>query len=161
MVDLNPGSIGAINTTVNNISGGIYNEQFWLPANDVPAAAWVSFQAITGNQANKWGDWIEIASAAAFPADRLVINKIFPTDIDVSPYADDLYELEIGIGALGFEVPLTRTRFLFDNSIPLIPWMAVDLICPIIPPGTRIVARVKRTGSSPETVFFNVGYLKI
>lgn len=155
------GSTGVIVTNINNIYGGMFNEQLWLPANDVAGSAWVSFEALSGNQSNKWGNWVEIASALAFPADRVVINKIFPTDIDVSPYANDLYEMEIGIGAAGFEVPITRTRFFFDDARDLIAVAGVELMCPIIPPGTRIAARIKRTGASPEAIFFNVGYFKL
>jgi hypothetical protein len=132
------------------------------PAGEVwlPAVSNTAFSPITNAVADTFGAaWVQVI--AATPAGQwidfhraLLVNPLISAML-----ADAVYHVEIGVGAPAAEVRWTEFRFYVDtvagNNLPRQP---LEIMCPRIPPGSRVAVRVKRSLAGAVAVDLQLGY---
>jgi hypothetical protein len=132
-----------------------YTGEIWTPtsADNLVIPAGLQLQSAGGGVAGSFGVWVQVL--AATPATR---RTDFHRCLVVAASADEEYEIEIGIGAAGFEVVQTRFPVIYDSTGGLSLRMAFDSFCPRIAPGTRVAARCRNRTANQRTIDVRFGY---
>jgi len=123
--------------------------EVWIPTNIT-----TTFSLPTAAGADAFGAWIQLVAATT--ASRFTDFHRF---IVVLASIDGSYEIQIGTGPNPLEVEITRARFHWFIAAPVrAPPGPLEILCPRIPGGTRVVARAKCSVAGPQTIDLQFGY---
>lgn len=146
--------INSISTYLDHIiEGHLHGEEYWIPLNDLTTA----FQ-ISTNGVNIFGAWVSIINPVTVPS--LDFHRFIMVNPLLDPIpADGVYQVEVGVGAPGAQVAITRTEFYVDTAVAgNLPRTPKDIMCPRIYYGSRIWARVRCNLAPIQTLNLRFGY---
>jgi hypothetical protein len=126
---------------LHDVEHHIHHDSLVVPDGAVPvtltcgtAAAWT------------WGSWVEMVSAGSAPDEEFDFHWLLLRDIS----ANSDYEIQIGAGGAGSEV--VQTTLTAFKSAGFSQEGSLSIMCPQIPAGTRVAARVRSASGNADTV---------